>query len=142
MRSKIVASMVVLVAFALIQGCSSSEPANEAGAPKGKSAKASAKGIPAAAVAEAKSVYSTRCATCHGATGRGDGPGSSNLNPKPRDYSDAEWQKTVSDEDIEKTIVYGGAAVGKSPIMVANPDLASKPDVVKALREMVRGFAQ
>jgi len=142
MRSKTVASMVVLVAFAVFQGCSSSEPADKAGASKDKAAKTSAKGIPAAAVAEAKTVYSTRCATCHGATGRGDGPGSSNLNPKPRDYSDAEWQKSVTDEEIEKTIVYGGAAVGKSPIMVANPDLSSKPDVVKALREMVRSFAE
>lgn len=143
MRSKTVASLVVLAAIAVVQGCSSGEPAAKT---KGKTAKAKAKasasGIPASAIAEADSVYATRCATCHGATGRGDGPGSSNLNPKPRDYSDAEWQKTVTDEEIEKTIVYGGAAVGKSPLMVANPDLASKEDVVKALREKVRAFAQ
>jgi len=146
MRSKTVASVLVLVAFAVIQGCSSSEPANNAAGSKGKAAKskaaASASGIPASAVAEAKSIYSTRCATCHGATGRGDGPGSTNLDPKPRDYSNAEWQKSVTDEDIEKTIVYGGAAVGKSPVMVANPDLSNKPDVVKGLREMVRSFGK
>lgn len=148
MRIKTVSSLVVLLAVAMVWGCSSDDSAGGK-AKAGKSAKAKAKasktesasGIPAAAVAEADSVYSTRCATCHGATGRGDGPGAANLNPKPRDYSDQAWQKTVTDEDIEKTIVYGGAAVGKSPLMVANPDLAGKTDVVKALREKVRAFA-
>lgn len=148
MRSKTVLSLVVVAAVAMVQGCSSGESTGKPGkaGKAGKSSTASkagsTSGIPAAAVAEADSVFSTRCATCHGATGRGDGPGAANLNPKPRDYSDAAWQKTVTDEDIEKTIVYGGAAVGKSPLMVANPDLAGKTDVVKALREKVRAFAQ
>lgn len=147
MRSKTVLSLLVLAALAVVQGCSSSDSAStKTAGSKSKAAKAkkeaSASGISPAAVAEAKSIYSSRCATCHGATGRGDGPGASNLDPKPRDYSDAEWQKTVTDDEIEKVIVYGGAAVGKSPIMVANPDLNGKPEIVKALREMVRGFAQ
>jgi hypothetical protein len=38
--------------------------------------------------------------------------------------------------------VYGGAAVGRSPAMVGNPDLADKPDVVSALRAMVREFGK
>lgn len=90
---------------------------------------------------EADKLFVSRCATCHGETGRGDGPGAAPLVPKPRDYHDAEWQKTVSDEAIEKTIVYGGAAVGKSAQMVPNPDLAAKPAVVAALREKIRSFA-
>ncbi len=141
MRIKTVASLVIVAAIAVAQGCSSGEPASKTKTTKTKT-KAGGSGISAAAVAEADNIYSTRCATCHGATGRGDGPGAANLDPKPRDYSDQAWQKTVTDEDIEKTIVYGGAAVGKSPLMVANPDLSGKPDVVKALREKVRAFAQ
>ena len=37
-------------------------------------------------------------------------------------------------------IVEGGQAVGLSMLMTANPDLASKPDVVQALRAHVRSL--
>jgi hypothetical protein len=87
-------------------------------------------------------IYETRCAMCHGAGGKGDGPMGAALTPKPRDLGDPAWQKSVTDEHIEKIIVGGGPAVGKSPLMAANPDLASKPDVVKALRQMVRNFGK
>lgn len=101
---------------------------------------ASADEIPAAAQAEADSVWQTRCSTCHGTGGKGDGAAAAALNPKPRDFSSAEWQKSVTDERIEKVIVEGGQSVGLNMLMVANPDLASKPDVVKALRAHVRSF--
>ena len=88
----------------------------------------------------AQQIYSTRCAVCHGAEGRGDGPGGAALDPKPRNYHDQAWQDSVTDQEIERAIVYGGAAVGRSPAMVANPDLGGKPDVVAALREIIRNF--
>lgn len=91
---------------------------------------------------EADQLFMARCAACHGKEGHGDGPGSLGLDPKPRNYTDAVWQKTVTDEEIEKAIVYGGAAVGKSPQMVSNPDLQAKPGVVKALRLKIRKFGQ
>jgi len=95
----------------------------------------------AAAPLTAESVFSTRCATCHGSSGHGDGPAAVALNPKPRNYSDAEWQKSVTDEQIKKTIVEGGAAVGKSPLMTPNPDLAGKTEVLDGLVKIIRGFA-
>jgi len=88
--------------------------------------------------AEAKTLFASRCATCHGAAGKGDGAAAAGLNPKPRDMSDAAWQKSVSDEHIEKIILLGGPAVGMSPLMPPNPDLSGKPEVVKALRMLVR----
>jgi mono/diheme cytochrome c family protein len=91
---------------------------------------------------EAQQIFSTRCAVCHGAEGRGDGPGGSALDPKPRNYHDTAWQDSVTDQEIETAIVYGGAAVGKSPAMVGNPDLGSKPAVVAALREIIRTFGK
>ncbi len=102
---------------------------------------ASAEEIPAAATAEADTVWQQRCVTCHGATGKGDGAAAAALNPKPRDLTLASWQASVTDEHIEKIIVGGGQAVGLSMLMVGNPDLASKPDVVKALRVHVRSLA-
>ena len=90
--------------------------------------------------AEAQQIFQARCAVCHGPFGRGDGPGAAALNPKPQNYGDQEWQKKVTDAEIEKAIVQGGAAVGRSAQMVPNPDLADKPGVVAALREKVRSF--
>jgi len=95
-----------------------------------------------AAKKEAQEIFSTRCSACHGASGKGDGPGSAALNPKPRNFTDAAWQKSVTDEYIEKIIQFGGMAVGKSAMMPGNPDLTAKPDVVKALCATIRGLAE
>lgn len=95
---------------------------------------------PALAAASAKTTFNSKCIVCHGSVGLGDGPGAAALNPKPRAFSDAAWQGSVTDPQISKAIVEGGAAVGKSPNMPPNPELADKPDVVKALVGIVRGF--
>lgn len=92
--------------------------------------------------AQAKEIFTSRCAACHGANGNGDGPGAAALNPKPRNYHDKAWQAKVTDDDIKKTITYGGAAVGKSPMMPASPDLESKPAVIEGLVKIVRGFGK
>lgn len=113
----------------------------KAGGAEGTAAPAA--GEPSAeAVAEAKQIFSTRCTPCHGPQGAGDGPASGNLSPRPRNFTDPAWQSSVTDEHIEKIVVYGGAAVGRSPAMPNNPDLAAKPEVVKALRAHVRGLAK
>ncbi len=102
---------------------------------------AAANTAPAAAMSPqaAQELFKARCATCHGDSGHGDGPAATALNPKPRNYSDAAWQDKVTDEEIRKTILYGGAAVGKSPIMPGNPDLEGKPEL-DALVKIVRSF--
>ena len=91
-------------------------------------------------LAEAQKIFAQRCVMCHGASGHGDGVASANLNPKPRNYTDAAWQASVKDEDLTKIIVGGGDAVGKSIMMPANPDLKDKADVVAGLVKIVRGF--
>jgi uncharacterized membrane protein len=90
--------------------------------------------------AEARVVYDQRCMLCHGANGAGDGPASAALNPKPRNYTEHAWQVSVSDAQLRGVIVEGGPAVGKSLLMPANPDLATKPEVVTELVKIVRGF--
>jgi mono/diheme cytochrome c family protein len=95
---------------------------------------------PAAAVSEADQIFKSRCVLCHGAGGKGDGAASAALNPKPRDFNDPAWQKSVTDEHIDKIILSGGPSVGKSPLMPGNPDLNGKPDVIHALRGIVRSF--
>lgn len=90
--------------------------------------------------AEARLLFKVRCATCHGAEGRGDGPGGAVLTPKPRNFTDSVWQDGVKDEQLREIIVKGGAAVGKSPGMAANPDLEKEPEVVSELVKIIRGL--
>jgi mono/diheme cytochrome c family protein len=92
--------------------------------------------------AEARHIFDTRCAVCHGTVGKGDGPGGAVLNPKPRAFGDATWQKSVDDAHIAKTMIEGGLAVKLSAGMAPNPDLADKPEVVAELVKIVRKFGQ
>jgi mono/diheme cytochrome c family protein len=92
---------------------------------------------------QARQMFATVCMTCHGAEGHGDGPAAASLgSAKPRDYTDAAWQASVTDDEIRKAILLGGAAIGKSPMMPGNPQLKDKPEVVEALVQIVRGFGK
>ncbi len=84
-------------------------------------------------------LFSQRCVACHGDQGRGDGAAAASLDPKPRNFHDTAWQQTVTDEQLRQVIQYGGAAVGKSPVMPAQPDLkdpALLASLVAHLREL------
>src|SRR5271166_3003496 len=70
---------------------------------------------------DAATIYQ-RCASCHGDRGHGDGPVSAYLQPTPADLTTS--LKGKSDDWIAKVIKGGGAAVGASPTMPANPDLS------------------
>jgi mono/diheme cytochrome c family protein len=89
---------------------------------------------------DARKLFNTKCVVCHGDHGAGDGPGAAALTPKPRAFGDATWQASVTDDQIKKTILEGGAAVGKSAAMSANPELADKPAELTELVKIVRAF--
>jgi len=93
-----------------------------------------------APTAAAKEVFEGRCAACHGQEGKGDGPASGSLAPRPRDFHDQGWQRQITDEHIERIIRLGGSSVGKSASMPANPDLS--PPVIAGLRELIRSYGQ
>jgi mono/diheme cytochrome c family protein len=95
----------------------------------------------AGAVTQATEIFATRCTPCHGAEGRGDGAASASLNPKPRNFHDGAWQSSITDDYLSKIIQYGGAAVGKSPTMPANPDLRDAA-VIAALAAHVRDLGK
>jgi mono/diheme cytochrome c family protein len=111
-------------------------------APAPAAAAAPAAGGAEAARAEARQLFDSRCVTCHGPQGAGDGPASAGLTPPPRNLRDPVWQQSVTDTHIEQIVQYGGAAVGKSPAMPSNPDLGGKPEVVAALRAHIRSLAK
>ena len=55
-----------------------------------------------------KTLFSSTCAVCHGAEGRGDGPAAVALNPKPRNFADgAGWKNGRKISGIFKTITEG-----------------------------------
>ena len=85
-------------------------------------------------------LYRQRCLLCHGDAGRGDGIGARRIEPEPQHLNDVIWQAGVTNDEIKKAIIDGGAAVSRSPMMPANPDLKAKPDVVKALIAYVRSL--
>jgi cytochrome c oxidase cbb3-type subunit 3 len=66
---------------------------------------------------EGKKLYGQFCASCHGQSGKGDGPAAAALNPKPRDHTDKAYMSSLTDDDMLKVIKNGGASVGKSPLM-------------------------
>ena len=89
--------------------------------------------------AKGKATFSMLCVSCHGETGKGDGPVGGMLQPPPRDFSVGEFKfdadgdgKTGSDEDLKLVIQKGGGAFGGSPLMAPNPSL-SDDDVANVI---------
>ena len=89
---------------------------------------------------EARRIFGARCSTCHGTGGRGDGMAARSMKPPPRDYTDPAWQASVTDAELTRIIVLGGAAVGKNSMMPAAADLTDKPEIVAELVKIIRGF--
>jgi hypothetical protein len=69
-------------------------------------------------------------------------PAVAGLNPKPRNYTDPAWQASVTDDQIKEIILKGGAGMGKSPLMPAQPQLGDKPEVLDGLVKIIRGFGK
>jgi mono/diheme cytochrome c family protein len=91
---------------------------------------------------QAQEMFANVCAMCHGPNGMGDGVAAANLNPKPRNYTDPAWQASVTDDQIRQTILQGGQAVGKSPMMPGQPQLKDEPEVLDNLVKIIRGFGK
>ena len=54
-------------------------------------------GLEGASAERGAARYATHCATCHGASGRGDGPAGAGLTPAPADFTDALHARFYSD---------------------------------------------
>ena len=68
---------------------------------------------------EGKKLYLTYCSSCHGETGKGDGPAAQSLPVKPADHTTGAVMNQLTDKFLMEIISKGGSAVGKSPMMPA-----------------------
>ena len=65
----------------------------------------------AAGDAQGAAVYTQRCVLCHGAGGKGDGPASASLNPKPRNHTDGSYMNARTDAELLEVIHNGKGAM-------------------------------
>ncbi|MEE8558419.1 MAG: cytochrome c [Myxococcota bacterium] len=79
--------------------------------------------------ARGSDVYALYCSACHGKGGKGDGPMSASLVPRPADHTNAEYMGSLSDEHLFKVVQQGGVAVGKSPLMTPWGSVLSEDDL-------------
>ena len=65
-------------------------------------------------IAAGKKLYDTQCATCHGASGKGDGKMAASITtgPKPSDLTDASWKHGSTDGEIFTLIRDGSKGTG------------------------------
>ena len=54
-----------------------------------------------------KMIYTGRCAFCHGATGKGDGPAGAALKPPDTNFARADFWKNTKPEAIKEAIEHG-----------------------------------
>lgn len=132
MQRKILA---VVMATGLWACGGESKPAEPAPAPEPTAAAPE----PKAAPFEAKTAFKTVCASCHGDTGEGNGPAAAALNPKPAAFGDPKFWESRDRAHIVKVITEGGAAVGKSPVMVGY-GAQYNPEQIGQLADLVMSY--
>jgi len=69
--------------------------------------------------ADGAPLYAKWCASCHGATGKGDGPNAASLPVKPAVHSSREAMSARPDDSLFDTIASGGAVMNRNSRMPA-----------------------
>jgi len=67
-------------------------------------------------LARGEVLFKQNCTSCHGDTGRGDGPAAAMLNPKPRNFTQPDkWTRGFRITDIFTTVTIGVKGTGMAP---------------------------
>jgi cytochrome c1 len=84
-----------------------------------------------------KQLYQQHCSGCHGESGRGDGPGAKNINPKPVDHTNKQYMSALSDQHLFAVVRRGGKDVGR-PAMPPFPNLSDNEikDLIAYMRSI------
>ena len=90
-------------------------------------------------------IFNANCSSCHGVSGKGDGPVGAALTPAPRNFTvgdfafDADGNGTSGeDEDLKAVIANGAMKYGGSPLMAPWPTLteAQVDDIIAHIRSL------
>lgn len=130
------------IAMALVLGLAAcgggnSSPEEGAGEAEIIEAPAAAEAPDAEETVSGEAVFSTNCATCHGATGDGNGPAAVGLEPPPADMTDAEWTTGDGSLDAIRNTIENGSP---GTAMIAWEGTLSD-EQIQAVAEYVRGLA-
>jgi len=97
--------------------------------------------------AAGKASYTTNCSSCHGDSGKGDGPVGGALQPPPRDFSQGDFAFDTdgdgakgTETDLTNVIKNGAMKYGGSPLMapwatLSDDDIANIVAYVRSLKE-------
>jgi mono/diheme cytochrome c family protein len=67
-------------------------------------------------LARGEALFKQNCTSCHGDSGRGDGPAVATLNPKPRNFTQPDkWTRGFRVTDIFTTVTTGSKGTGMAP---------------------------
>jgi len=82
-------------------------------------------------VAKGKGIFEGKggCTACHGAKGDGKGPGAMGLDPSPRNFHNADWQKARTDGELKWVVTNGSAGTG----MIAQKGVLSDEEMWQAI---------
>ena len=139
-------SLALALCATCVMGCQRGDPANPTteSAPHpqrtmlGAASTPDAAGAPAGGEtqdsAEAKAVWARDCASCHGATGKGDGEKAAGTGKKLQDFSEPAWLAKMTEAQMRTAIVDGHTPPVSS-------ELHDKPKVVDGLIAIIRSFA-
>ena len=86
-------------------------------------------------LAAGKTLYVANCAPCHGTKGKGDGPASAALNPKPADHSSARVQSETDGS------LYWKLSTGRNPMPSYKTILTDNQrwELVNYIRTLAKG---
>lgn len=84
---------------------------------------------------DTETIYAEKCALCHGEDGKGTSTG---IDFGVKDFTDAEWQASRTDEDFANSITNGNP---DNPNYLPFGDMLSEEEI-RAMAAHVRIFAQ
>lgn len=102
--------LIIFMAIA-VSGCSEKQTGTEEHSEKHEDAKFYPKTKPSAVAGQ--QIYKSKCATCHGETGGGDGETASKLKEKPKDFTKLSFMRREAPQEFYEAITDGKESMPK-----------------------------